>query len=104
MIASLRLHLTTAIRYEEEEDGKKRPVAASWIDVAMTRYSNPCGDLSYFLYNSTSPQLRRTHLGHLLGHYHDTLARCLAQLGESPVVYSYRKGLLPTLLFLSSIP
>ena len=67
-----------------------RPVAASWIDIALSRYSNPCGDLSYFLYISTMPQLRRTHLDQMLGHYHDELTRCLVELGESPGIYPYR--------------
>ncbi len=76
-------------RYEDK-DGEKVPVAASWLDVSVTRYANPCGDLVYFLYSSTTPQLRRTHLDHLLGHYHDALVRCLGQLGQDPGTYPYR--------------
>ena len=80
----------TCSRYEEREGGVMHPVAASWIDIAVSRYSNPCGDLSYFFYNSITPQLRRTHLEKLLGCYHDELTRCLAKLGEDPAVYPYR--------------
>ncbi len=67
------------------------PVAAAWVDIAATRFASPAGDLTYFLYSSTTPQLRSTHLEKLLGHYHDTLMTCLAQLGEDPSVYPFRE-------------
>ncbi len=60
------------------------------MDLAINRYSNPCSDICYFLYLCTMPQLRRTHLRHLLGRYHDTFVRCLAELGEDPAVYPFR--------------
>ncbi len=78
------------IMFKYDESGK--PIAAAWLDVAASRFTSPVGDLVYFLYSSTTPQLRRTHLEkHLLGHYHDTLMTCLAQLGEEPSVYPFRQ-------------
>ena len=34
--------------------------------------------------------LRATNLEDMLGHYHDTLMRCLWELKEDPSVYPYR--------------
>lgn len=87
-------HLNNIMFRYEEKDGQLRPVQASWVDISITRYANPCGDLSYFLYTSTTPQLRRTHLNHLLEHYHSTLARCLGQLGKDPASYPFRYAII----------
>ncbi len=60
------------------------------VDVSACRWTSPCSDLAYFLYSSTTPLLRDTHMDDLLGHYHDTFVRCLSQLGQDPAVYPYR--------------
>ncbi len=60
------------------------------MDVSNCKWASPCVDLAYFLYSSTTPALRETHLTRLLGHYHDTLVTCLAELNEDPTVYSFR--------------
>jgi hypothetical protein len=60
------------------------------IDLALSRWASPATDLAYFLYISTTPQLRKTHLTHLLGHYHDTLIDCFHKLGIAPSVYPFR--------------
>lgn len=65
-------------------------VAAALVDLAISRWNNPATDLSYFLFMSTTPQLRRTHIDEFLGHYHDCFTRCLYKLGEDPTIYSYR--------------
>ena len=44
----------------------------------------------YFFYMSTTPMLRKTHLEHFLGYYHDQFVTCLHKLGEDPTVYPYR--------------
>ena len=60
------------------------------IDLALTRWASPATDLAYFFFISTTAQLRKTHMEEFLGHYHDSLMRFLAKLGEDPTVYSYR--------------
>ncbi len=66
------------------------PVRVVLLDVSLCRWASPCTDLAYFLYSPTTPQLRETHMDEMLGHYHDNLVRCLAELGEDPAVYPYR--------------
>ncbi len=60
------------------------------LDLSGTKWASPCCDLAYFLYSSTTPMLRETHLEEMLGYYHDTFVHCLWQLGEDPSVYSFR--------------
>ncbi len=74
---------------------------ASLLDMAVVRLGNPCTDLAYFFYISTTPQLRATHLEDMLGHYHDVFVRCLHELGEDPVIYPFRYSSLKTLKDLS---
>ncbi len=80
-----RIFLSARYRYE---DGA--PTEARWVDLALSRYSNPCGDLAYFFYISTTPKLRKTHLEEMLLHYHGKLTDYLAALGEDQGVYTFR--------------
>ncbi len=66
------------------------PDKVALIDLAECKWASPCVDLAYFLYSSAAPLMRETEMEGLLGHYHDNLARCLAQLGEDPAVYPFR--------------
>ena len=60
------------------------------VDLAITRWSSPVTDISYFLSLSTTPQLRRTHLDKFLEHYHNALISNFHKLGEDPTVYTFR--------------
>ncbi len=60
------------------------------IDLAVGSYNNPMIDLTYFLFLSTTPMLRRTHEQEFLGYYHDQLVSNLHKLGEDPSIYPYR--------------
>ncbi len=71
-----------------DEDGT--PIKCSLLDISMCKWANPCSDLAYFLYSSTTPMLKETHLDELLGHYHDTLVKCFWQLDLDPAMYPYR--------------
>ena len=75
------------IRYGE--DGET-PVSCALIDLAIGYHGSPANDLVYFLYMSTTPMLRKMHLEHFLGYYHDQFVSSLHQLGEDPTVYPYR--------------
>ena len=66
------------------------PVSCALIDLAINFHGNPANDLIYFLYMSTTPMLRKTHLEHFLGYYHDHFVAYLHKLGEDPTVYPYR--------------
>ena len=44
-------------------DDVETPVACSVIDLAIGFHGSPAIDLIYFLYMSTTPMLRKTHLG-----------------------------------------
>ncbi len=78
--------LFSIFRHDEEDN----PLKVILLDVAISRWSSPCVDLSLFLYSCTTPLLRETHMDDMLGHYHDTLVRCLAELGHDPALYTYR--------------
>ena len=71
-------------------DEKSLPTKVSLIDLAISRWANPCTDLVYFLYLSTTPQLRKTHLDYILECYHNTFVRTLVKLGEDPATYTFR--------------
>ena len=45
------------------DDDGETPVACSVIDLAIGFHGSPAIDLVYFLYMSTTPMLRKTHLG-----------------------------------------
>ena len=66
------------------------PMKCALVDISIMKWTSPCCDLAYFLYTSVTPQLRRTHLEDLLGHYHDSLMKWLFKLGEDPTIYPYR--------------
>ena len=72
------------------DDDGETPVSCAPIDLAIGYYGNPSNDLIYFMYMSTTPMLRKTHLKHFLGYYHDQFMSCLHKLGENPTVYPFR--------------
>ena len=45
------------------DDDEETPVSCSVIDLAIGFHGSPANDLIYFLYMSTTPMLRKTHLG-----------------------------------------
>ncbi len=75
-------------RYDDEN---KEPTACVLIDLAIPFWGTPVLDLVIFLFISTTPGLRATHEGELLGFYHDELTRNLHRLGVDPSVYPYRQ-------------
>ena len=47
------------------DDDGETPVSCSVIDLAIGFHGSPANDLIYFLYMSTTPMLRKTHLGNI---------------------------------------
>ncbi len=78
--------------FRHDDDGI--PVKAILLDITFCSWGSPCADLAYFLYSSTSPMLRATHMEEMLGYYHDTLIKCLWELGEDATIYPYRLNIL----------
>jgi len=80
----------SSCRHETDEDGNKKPVACSLLDVSIVHVTNPALDLAYFLFSSASAFLRKTNMEDILGVYHDEFTRTLANLGQDSTVYPYR--------------
>ncbi|XP_049787987.1 uncharacterized protein LOC126191227 [Schistocerca cancellata] len=60
------------------------------IDFQMSRWANPVCDLSFFLYSSTSKEVRDSNISNLLKTYHHSLSEMIQDLGSDPqVVYPY---------------
>ncbi len=74
-----------------KHDKDNKPEKCVLIDLALTRYASPCTDISYFLFLSVTPSLRRTHHLELLGHYHDTWTKTMIKLEQDPTVYPFRQ-------------
>lgn len=76
-------------RYEDGPEGKK-PVEVCLVDLALTKWASPTTDLSYFLFMSTTPELRKAHMDEIMAYYHQTLTKALQDLGEDPNIISLR--------------
>jgi hypothetical protein len=59
------------------------------VDYQLMRYGCIVHDLVYFLYSSTSPEMRKEHLRELQEYYHSHLVLYLTKLGYSESVYSF---------------
>lgn len=70
-------------------DGDK-PKDVCLVDLALTKWASPTIDLSYFLYLSTTPELRKVHLSEILEFYHKSLTNTFKELNEDPTVFSLR--------------
>ena len=73
-------------RYDENNLPKK----VCLLDLAISRWANPCADLLYFIYFSTTPQLRATNLEDILEFYHTKLSSTFHKLGIDPTIYPFR--------------
>lgn len=54
-------------------EGTKTPCAVKYIDYQLSHYNSFAWDLTYFLYNSTRPAIRRAKFKELLTAYHQSL-------------------------------
>ncbi|XP_013138372.1 PREDICTED: uncharacterized protein LOC106103224 [Papilio polytes] len=54
------------------------------IDFQLSRYSSPVLDLSYFIYNSTSQELRVKYYDELLRSYYEVLSSQIKNMGSDP--------------------
>ncbi|XP_014366109.2 uncharacterized protein LOC106716940 [Papilio machaon] len=62
------------------------------IDFQLSRYASPVLDLSYFIYNSTSQDLRLKYYDDLLIYYYKVLATQIKNMGSDPDrIYSWDK-------------
>lgn len=43
-----------------------------FVDLQITRFGSPNLDISYFMYTSVKPKIRRAHFEELMRHYYDT--------------------------------
>lgn len=68
----------------------KKPIEVCLVDLARTKWTSPTIDLSYFLFLSTTPELRKDHLDEILEYYHQSLIKSLKELGEDPNDFSLR--------------
>nr|XP_014278701.1 uncharacterized protein LOC106682394 isoform X2 [Halyomorpha halys] len=58
-------------------DWAKRPIGIRFVDFQMVHYGSPCLDLTYFLYLSSDPSVRRENFDLLMRTYHDSLLNTL---------------------------
>ncbi|TRY72195.1 hypothetical protein TCAL_11970 [Tigriopus californicus] len=68
-------------------DGNK-PSDVCFVDLALTKWASPTIDLSYFLFLSTTPDLRKAHMSDILKCYHDSLTLTLKSLDDNPTPFS----------------
>lgn len=61
-------------------DGDGRPIASKVLDFQMSRIGHPASDVLYFLFTSTTSEMRRSYTKVWLRHYYDTLIRDLTKL------------------------
>ena len=66
------------------------PLEVSLINMTLMHWCNPCLDLVNFMFTSTTPQLRKSHLDEILSCYHDEFIKKIQMLGEDPSIYSFR--------------
>ncbi|KAE8573450.1 uncharacterized protein [Halyomorpha halys] len=69
-------------------DWSHRPIAVRFLDFQISHYNSPSWDLTYFMFNSIEPKLRREHYESLLKTYSNSLLSTLQK-------YRY-SGRLPT--------
>lgn len=62
--------------YSEDE-----PVFAKFLDFQTCRYGSPALDINYFLYTSTTSDVRQQYMDDFMRTYHRSLSRTLHQLG-----------------------
>jgi Ser/Thr protein kinase RdoA (MazF antagonist) len=63
-------------RYSEDE-----PVSVKFLDFQTCRYGSPALDINYFLYTSTTSNVRERYMNDFMRTYHRSLSRTLRQLG-----------------------
>ena len=59
----------------------KKPLAVKMVDFQIARLHHPLTDVLYFLYSSTTPEMREKHMQQLLTNYFTTLTSSLQKLG-----------------------
>ncbi|CAH1399897.1 unnamed protein product [Nezara viridula] len=58
-------------------DWSNRPIAVRFLDFQVSHYNSPCWDLTYFMFASIEPKLRRAHYDSLLRTYTNSLLSTL---------------------------
>ena len=59
---------------------KPRPVSVKMVDFQISRIGSPISDVLYFLYSSTTAELRKSHMKEWLQLYYDVLTADLKLL------------------------
>lgn len=85
-------------RHEQKEDGTNNgsgasanvPVSLRMLDFQLSRIGHPISDVLYFMYTSTTPELRERHMLVLLRYYFDILTTDLRLLGISLDNYTWQ--------------
>ena len=77
-------------RHDEIEPTK--PLAIKMVDFQMGRMHHPLTDVLYFLYSSTTPEMREKHMKQLLTNYFTILDSSLQKLGVDLVQEGYSMG------------
>ncbi|CAG7831095.1 unnamed protein product, partial [Allacma fusca] len=69
-------------RYDEKTG---RPVQVIFIDLQMSRESDPMNDVCYTIFTSAQPDVRRKHLQSMLHVYYDTFTGICEKFGVEPL-------------------
>jgi aminoglycoside/choline kinase family phosphotransferase len=69
---------TNNIMFSYSED---EPVAVKFLDFQTCRYGSPALDINYFLYTSTTAEVRGQYMDDFMRTYHRSLVRTLRHLG-----------------------
>ncbi|XP_044728472.1 uncharacterized protein LOC123292035 isoform X2 [Chrysoperla carnea] len=69
-------------KYEDENDPTK-PTNICLIDWQISELHSPVKDLSYFIYNCTSSELRNSHFNDLLNYYYEQLTQVITDFNCS---------------------
>jgi len=72
-------------------DGSNNPVDVKFIDFQLVRRGNIFEELQYFIFTSTTPELRKKHLQALLNTYYDSFQSTLKNL-NFPGPANFTKG------------
>lgn len=72
-----------------KKDGQEVPIAAKIVDFQIARCASLATDINFFLYTSTTKQLRDKHFDDLLQTYCQRFTGCLRMLGSNPGSFTF---------------
>ncbi|XP_066909472.1 uncharacterized protein [Halyomorpha halys] len=64
-----------------QHDWEGRPIALRFVDFQIPHYNSPCVDVTYFMYTSIKPHVRRQNYTSLVEFYHKSLTCSLDRFG-----------------------